>query len=92
MFWLAGQGLYVPIAISALITLFVVAIYKTLIRAKWDNAMENIMKNFVNKILDILYTMSANLAGGTLLAKVLQPLESGVNSNERNVLTILFMF
>ena len=72
MLWLAGQGLNVPIAVSALVILFVVDIVQALIKAKGDDAMGNKLINFVNKGLDILYTMSANLAGGTLLAKVLQ--------------------
>lgn len=75
MFWLAGQGLYVLIAISTLITLFIAAIFKTLIRAEGGNAMENKMKNLVSMFWDILYTMSANFAGGTLLAKAFQSLE-----------------
>ena len=72
VFWLAGQGLAAPIAISTLVTLFVVAIVQTLIKAKGDDAMGNKMINFANMGLDVLYTMSANLAGGALLTKVLQ--------------------
>lgn len=71
-FWLAGQGLAVPIAISTLVTLLVVDIVQALIKAKGDDAMGNKLINIVNMGLDILYTMSANLAGGALLAKVLQ--------------------
>ena len=72
MFWLAVQGLAVPITISSLATLFVVAVVKTLLKVKGDDAMENKVKGFINMGLDILYTMSANLAGGALLAKALQ--------------------
>lgn len=71
VFWLAVQGWYAPIAISTLIALFVVVIFQTLIRVKGDGAMGNKLINLVNKGLDILYTMSANLAGGALLAKLL---------------------
>lgn len=71
-FWLVGQGLAVPIAISTLVILLVVDIVQALIKAKGDDAMGNKLINFVNMGLDILYTMSANLAGGALLAKVLQ--------------------
>ncbi|MCM1145950.1 MAG: hypothetical protein NC318_14830 [Blautia sp.] len=71
-FWLVGQGLVVPIAISALVTLLMVNIVQALIKAKGDDAMENKLINFVNMGLNILYTMSVNLAGGALLAKVLQ--------------------
>lgn len=39
---------------------------------KGDNAMKNKIKRFANMNLDILYTMSANLAGGALLTKALQ--------------------
>ena len=72
MFWLAVQGLAVPIIISSLVILFVVAIVRTLLKVKGDDAMEDKIKGFINMSLDILYTMSANLAGGALLAKTLQ--------------------
>lgn len=71
-FWLAEQGVAVQIAISTLVTLLVVNIVQALIKAEGDDAMGNKLINFVNMGLDILYTMSANLAGGALLAKVLQ--------------------
>lgn len=63
----------VPIVISTLVTIFVVSNVQALIKAKGDDAMENKWINFVNMSLDILYTMSGNLAGGALLAKVFQP-------------------
>ncbi len=66
------QGLAAPIANSSLLVLFIVAIAKTLLALKGDGAVENKIKIFVNMNLDILYTMSANLAGGALLAKALQ--------------------
>lgn len=55
-----------------LVTLLVINIVQELIKAKGDDAMGNKLINFVNMGLDILYTMSANLAGGAPLAKVLQ--------------------
>lgn len=75
VFWLAVQGRVVPIALFTFITLLAVAVVKTLIRVKGDDAMGNKANYFVNMVLDILYTMSANLAGGALLAKVLQTRE-----------------
>lgn len=73
MFWLAVQGLVAPIAISSLVVLFTVSVVKIVIKAKGDDAMGSKVKEFVCVIFDILYTMSANLAGGALLAKTLQP-------------------
>lgn len=72
VFWLAVQGLAVPIAISSLIVLFLVAIVKTVLKLKGDDAMESRVKEFVKMNLDIIYTMSANIAGGALLAEALQ--------------------
>lgn len=72
VFWLAVQGLLVPIAISSLIVLFTVFVVKSMIKAKGDDAMGSKVKEFISVNLDILYTMSANLAGGALLAKTLQ--------------------
>lgn len=72
VFWLAVQGLVAPIAISSLVALVIVSIVKAMKKVKGDDAMENRVKEFVNVSLDILYTMSANLAGGALLAKTLQ--------------------
>lgn len=72
MFWLAVHGLVVPIAISSLVVLFTVSAVKSVIKAKGDDAMESKVKEFVSVVFDILYTMSANLAGGALLAKALQ--------------------
>ena len=43
-----------------------------MIKAKGDDAMGSKFKKFVSVVLDVLYTMSANLAGGALLAKALQ--------------------
>lgn len=71
VFWLAVQGLVAPIAISSLVALIIVAIVKGLVKVKGDDAMENRIEEFVNMSLDILYTMSANLAGGALLAEAL---------------------
>ncbi len=72
MFWLAVQGLVVPIAISSLVVLFTVSVVESVIKAKGDDAMGSKVKEFVSIVFDILYTMSANLAGGALLAKALQ--------------------
>ena len=59
----------VPIAISSLGVLFTVSAVKTVIKANGDDAMESKIKEFVSVVFSILYTMSANLAGGALLAK-----------------------
>ena len=72
MFWLAVQGLVATIAISSLVALFTVSAVKFVIKAKGDDAMGSKVKEFVSIVFDILYTMSANLAGGALLAKTLQ--------------------
>lgn len=72
MFWLAVQGLVAPIAISSLVVLFTVSVVKIVIKAKGDDAMGSKVKEFVSVVFDILYTMSANLAGGALLAKTLR--------------------
>ncbi len=66
------QGLIVPIAILSLVAMFVVAVGKTLFEMKEGGVMENKVKILVNMNLNILYTMSANLAGGALLAKTFQ--------------------
>lgn len=66
------QGLTVPITISSLVALLVVAIVRTLLKVKGYDAMEDKVKGFINMGLGILYTMSANIAGGALLAKALQ--------------------
>ena len=72
MFWLAVQGLVAPIAISSLVVLFTVSVVKMVIKAKGDDAMGSKVKEFVSVVFDILYTMSANLVGGALLAKTFQ--------------------
>ena len=72
VFWLAVQGLVAPIAISSLVVLFTVSVVKIVIKAKGDDAMGSKVIEFVSVIFDILYTMSANMGGGALLAKTLQ--------------------
>ena len=72
MFWLAVQGLFVPIAISSLIVLFTIFVVNSVIKAKEDDAMGSKVKEFISVNFYILYTMSANLASGALLAKTLQ--------------------
>ncbi len=57
---------------SSLIVVFTVSVVKNVIKAKGDDAMGSKVKEFISVNLDILYTMSANLAGGALLAKTLQ--------------------
>lgn len=66
------QELVVPIAISSLVVLFIVSVFKVMVKAKGDDAMGHEIKEFASVSLDVLYTMSANLAGGALLAKILQ--------------------
>lgn len=70
--WLAVQGLLVPIAISSLVVLIIVAVIRTILQMKGDDAMGNRIKGIINTILDLIYTMSANIAGGALLAKTVQ--------------------
>lgn|GEM_PF-3239376 len=72
VFWLAVQGLVATLAISLLVVLFTVSAVKSVIKANGDDAMESKIKEFVSVVFSILYTMSANLAGGALLAKALQ--------------------
>ena len=72
MFWLAVQGLVALIAISSLVVLFTVSVVRIVIKAKGDDAIGSKVKGFLSVIFDIIYTMSANLAGGALLAKTLQ--------------------
>ena len=62
------QGLVAPIVISSLVALVIVSIVKSMKKVKGDDAMGNKKNVFVNTGLDLLYTMSANLAGGALLA------------------------
>ena len=62
------QGLVAPIAVSSLVALIIVSVVIAMKKVKGDDAMENRKNEFVNAGLDLLYTMSANLAGGALLA------------------------
>lgn len=66
------QELVVPIAISSLVVLFIVSVFKVMVKANGDDAMGHEIKEFASVSFDVLYTMSANLAGGALLAKILQ--------------------
>lgn len=74
VFWFAVQGLVAPIAISSLVAFVLIAVIEMLIElnVKGDDAVGNKKKKGFVMILDILYTMSANLAGGALLAKAFQ--------------------
>jgi len=69
--WLVEQGLVAPIAISSFALLLTILIVKLMIKVKGDNMMENKAKEMISASFEILYTMSANLAGGALLAKAL---------------------
>lgn len=62
----------VLIAISSLIVLLVVTIVRVVWNMRGDGAMRSIIIKSINVIFDIVYTMSANIASGALLAKVLQ--------------------
>lgn len=62
------QGLVAPIAISSLVALVIVSFVIAMKKVKEDDAMESRKNEFVNAGLELLYTMSANLAGGALLA------------------------
>lgn len=66
------QGQSALIAISSLIVLLVVDIVRTEDCVRGDDAMVNKASIFFDISLDILHTMSGNIAGGALLAKVLQ--------------------
>lgn len=66
------QELVVPIAISSLVVLFIVFVFKVMVKAKGGDTMGHEIKEFASVSFDVLYTMSANLAGGALLAKILQ--------------------
>lgn len=71
MLWLVEQGLVAPIVISSFALLLTILIVKLMIKVKGDNMMENKAKEMISASFEILYTMSANLAGGALLAKAL---------------------
>ena len=71
MLWLVEQGLVAPIAISSFALLLTILIVRLMIKVKGDNMMENKAKEMISASFEILYTMSANLAGGALLAKAL---------------------
>lgn len=62
----------VLIAISSLIVLLVVTIVRTVCNMRGDGAMRSIIIKSINVSFDIVYTMSANIASGALLAKVFQ--------------------
>lgn len=60
------------IAISSFIVLLVVTIVRTVCNMRGDGAMRSIIIKSINVSFDIVYTMSANIASGALLTKVLQ--------------------
>lgn len=72
MFWLTVQGLHALIAISSLVVMLVTTLVRILHNTRGDDAMDNKVTGFINMSLDILYTMSANLVSGVLLAKAFQ--------------------
>lgn len=61
-----------PIAISSLVVVFIVSVVKVVLKANGDDAMRSKIKEIVSMNLDILYTMSTNLAVSALIAKTLQ--------------------
>lgn len=72
MFWLAVQGLAPFLAIASLIVLIVICVVKVRrVDTKGDEAMVNKKREITNVIVEVLYTMSSNIVGGTLLAKTL---------------------
>ena len=72
VFWLTVQGLHALIAISSLVVMLVTTLVRILHNTRGDDAMDNKVTGFINMSLDILYTMSANLVSGVLLAKAFQ--------------------
>lgn len=66
------QELVALIAILSLVVVLIVAIMKTLLEMKGDGVMSNMKKRFSYMNLEMLYTISANLVGGALLAKALR--------------------
>ena len=60
------------IAISSFIVLLVVTIVRTVCNMRGDGAMRSIIIKSINVSFDIVYTISANIASGALLTKVLQ--------------------
>lgn len=64
------QELSVPIAIVSLIVLLVATVVSARDNMRGDEAMSS-KKIYKNVILDIFHTMSANIVGGALLAKIL---------------------
>lgn len=74
MSWLAVQGLVVYIAVVSFIVFFISIIMKIKIPEKLKEgcAMENRKKEVILIMSDVLFTMSANLTGGAMLAKAFQ--------------------
>ena len=70
--WLAVQGLVKPIAYFSLIVYILMIISKciSIVKMKGGVSMNNKFQ-LVNIILESISTMSANIAGSALLAKVL---------------------
>lgn len=78
------QGQSALIAISSLIVLLLVDIVRTKDCERGDDAMVNKADKFIDISLDILHTMSGNIAGVALLTKALQ------NINEKEMCQFAF--
>lgn len=74
MSWLAVQGLVVQIDVISFILFFISIILKikTHEKLKEGYAMENRKKEIILIMNDVLFTMSADLTGGAMLAKTFQ--------------------
>ena len=66
------QELVVPIAIVSLILVISISIIKEMKNKRGDDAMVVKKINYKRLIENFLFDMSVNLAGGALLAQVLQ--------------------
>lgn len=70
--WLAAQGLVEPIAYFSLIVYILMIISKCVLIVKMKGVISmNNKSELVNIILESISTISANLAGSALLAKIL---------------------
>ena len=74
MSWLAVQGLVVHIAVVSFIVFFISIVIKIKIheKLKEGDAMENRKKEIILIMNNVLFTISANLIGGAMLAKTFQ--------------------
>lgn len=72
MFWLSEQGLYAPIAFITLAVLLFTMFMELWVSEEMNGDGTMISKNYMINCLEILFTMSTNLAEGALLAKAFQ--------------------